>query len=154
MTDRQKADHAYYEAHKEKISERNRENRKHRREVWESWYSEHKAECISKARENIKRKPNSYPCWIRIRCRCNNPRNQDYRYYGGRGIKVCEDWDSFAAFYADMGDRPDGHDIHRKNSSLGYCKSNCIWKLSKEHRIEHLRALNADAGKATAKVSV
>jgi hypothetical protein len=150
MTDRQKADHAYYEAHKEKIREINRKNRTHRSEVWKRWYNEHRAECISKAKENRNRRPACYSNWIDMRRRCNNSHDQDYKYYGGKGIKVSKEWDSFEAFHIDMGDKPIGHDIHRKNSALDYCKSNCIWKPSKEHRIDHLRAVNADAGRVTA----
>ena len=49
--------------------------------------------------------------------------------YGERGIYVCQEWrESFEAFYRDMGSRPDSqHSIERKDGSLGYFKSNCIW---------------------------
>src|SRR5215469_9810750 len=45
-----------------------------------------------------------YTTWINMRQRCNNPNNSDYRVYGGRGIRVCDEWNtSFEAFLQDMG---------------------------------------------------
>src|SRR5688500_12849526 len=41
--------------------------------------------------------------WRSMRVRCTSPRDDSYSSYGGRGITVCEKWDSFEAFYADMG---------------------------------------------------
>jgi hypothetical protein len=37
--------------------------------------------------------------WIAIRQRCNNPKNEAYHNYGGRGIRVCKEWDNFKEFY-------------------------------------------------------
>lgn len=60
--------------------------------------------------------------------RCLNPGNRDYPYYGGRGITVCKRWlDSFDNFLADMGVRPPGMTLERKENSKGYSKSNCVW---------------------------
>ena len=42
-----------------------------------------------------------------MKSRCNNPRNNNYKNYGGRGIKVCDEWKSFDNFYAYMGLMPD-----------------------------------------------
>lgn len=68
-----------------------------------------------------------YNSWKAMRSRCNNPRNKDYHLYGGRGISVCERWISFKYFLEDMGPRPKGCTLDRKDSSKGYESSNCRW---------------------------
>src|SRR6266702_7729078 len=48
----------------------------------------------------------TYLSWIAMRQRCNNTQHHKYRLYGGRGIQVCDRWDSFENFLTDMGPRP------------------------------------------------
>lgn len=62
-----------------------------------------------------------------MRARCNNPNHSGYPNYGGRGITVCERWDDFWLFVKDMGERPEGYTIERKNNDEGYCPDNCVW---------------------------
>lgn len=68
-----------------------------------------------------------YGIWCSMKSRCLNKNTVAYKDYGGRGITVCERWMTFANFYEDMGDKPDGMSIERKDNDLGYCKENCEW---------------------------
>lgn len=70
--------------------------------------------------------------WWDARRRCTVTTAKHYADYGGRGITVCERWESFEAFLADMGSRPDGHSLERRDNSLGYSPENCYWATPKE----------------------
>jgi len=72
--------------------------------------------------------------WTDMQTRCYNPNFKDFKYYGGRGITVCELWlNSFEAFYGDLGPRPSlRHSIDRKDSDGHYAPDNCRWATAEE----------------------
>ncbi len=63
--------------------------------------------------------------------RCLNEKNTSFRHYGKKGITVCERWMKFENFLADMGERPEGLTLERKDSGAGYSPQNCIWASRK-----------------------
>lgn len=75
-----------------------------------------------------------YQSWCSAKGRCLNPRNSAYRYYGGRGIKMCDRWRySFENFFEDMGPCPVGMSIDRFPDSDGnYEPGNCRWATAME----------------------
>jgi hypothetical protein len=80
-----------------------------------------------------KTRPVEYRTWSGMRVRCRNPNFKDWHLYGGKGIKVCARWESFAAFFADMGPKPSRHhSLDRIDSHGNYEPSNCRWATAKE----------------------
>ena len=74
-----------------------------------------------------------YRAWRGAIQRCCNPKNKDFKNYGGRGISVCRRWrNSFQNFLTDMGKRPSGRTLDRKEVNGNYTPNNCRWATWKQ----------------------
>lgn len=87
-----------------------------------------------------------YTTWLRMKSRCNNPNNPDYKHYGGRGISISPEWlTSFENFINDMGWKPfKGASIERIDVNGNYCKENCKWVSMRDQHINTRRTIRVD----------
>lgn len=88
----------------------------------------------------------TYRTWRAMKARCLNPNDPAYPRYGGRGIRVCERWLSFEGFLADMGVRPEGTELDRRDNERGYELDNCRWVTRKANSRNKRRTLRAPDG--------
>jgi len=75
--------------------------------------------------------------------RCYRVNHVNYRWYGGRGISVCERWRSFLNFYTDLGPRPPATTLERIDVDGNYEPGNCRWAPWSEQRLNQRRMLAA-----------
>lgn len=74
----------------------------------------------------------TYHTWEGMIQRCTNPNDRKFHLYGGRGVTFCERWQIFSNFLEDMGERPAGLTLERKNTNGNYSKENCCWATRSE----------------------
>lgn len=93
-----------------------------------------------------------YGIWCSMLSRCYNQNNKAYPRYGGRGIKVCDDWHEFSKFKNDMGCKPEGLSLERKDNDVEYSQVNCMWATCTQqnsNRRDNVHVLLADGSKVT-----
>lgn len=73
-----------------------------------------------------------YIVWLTMHQRCTYPKHKSFKDYGGRGITICERWNDFSNFLADMGERPHRKTIGRIDNDGNYEPGNCEWQTHSE----------------------
>ncbi len=82
----------------------------------------------------------TYRTWADMKRRCYDPARRDYRWYGARGISVCDRWrNDYSAFLLDMGQRPQGMTVDRLNPDGHYEPGNCRWATPAQQATENRR---------------
>ena len=82
--------------------------------------------------------------WLTMRQRCNNPRCKSFEGWGGRGIKICKEWDDFSVFesWALSHNYIEGLSIERVENNGNYCPENCKWIPKGDQNKNTRRTLN------------
>jgi hypothetical protein len=90
-----------------------------------------------------------YGIWAAMKRRCMNPNVIEWPNYGGRGIAVCERWLKFENFFADMGPRPAGLTLERRDTNGGYEPGNCYWanRITQANNTRANRAITVNGRK-------
>ena len=87
-----------------------------------------------------KKHTREYRAWKEAKTRCFNEKRDIWKYYGGRGITMCDRWkNDFLSFLKDVGRCPPGLTLDRKDNDKGYEPGNCRWATRREQRINQRR---------------
>lgn len=87
-----------------------------------------------------------YQVWAMMKCRCENPKHPQFKYWGGKGVSICPEWKEFLPFsnWAFSTGYVEGLYIDRRRNSEDYCPGNCHWVTSQ------ISAVNRKTTKLTA----
>jgi DNA-binding CsgD family transcriptional regulator len=91
-----------------------------------------------------------YPTWHTMMKRCHDPKNAKYATYGGRGITVCERWQDVSLFVEDLGQKPPGMSLDRKDNDGPYSPDNCRWATPVQQARNRPQATLTEAQRAEA----
>lgn len=89
-----------------------------------------------------------YTAWAEIKRRCYNPKSSDYKYWGGKGITMCNEWQKdFLSFYNHIGPRPaDNYSVDRIDSNRNYEPGNVKWSTKEEQSNNRVMLKNNTSG--------
>lgn len=99
-----------------------------------------------------KKSSKEYISWEAMNSRCNSSSNSAYNRYGGRGIKVCERWQTFSNFLQDMGKCPDEYTLDRSDVNGDYDPNNCKWASNLEqanNTRKNIKVIDKDGSQLT-----
>lgn len=89
-----------------------------------------------KSKQAIKPHYKMYACWAAMLSRCYNCENKNFKYYGGRGLKVSKEWmDDFGKYLSDIGETPEGMSLDRTDNDGHYCRHNFKWSTRLEQNM-------------------
>ena len=77
--------------------------------------------------------------WKCMKQRCQNPQATGFDDYGEKGVRVCDRWQTFEGFLADMGERPPHMTLGRFRDVGDYTPSNCRWMTLREQKLESFK---------------